>query len=531
MDKEPVNPSPDNVRMADLLGALSLAADLAVGLPAEHGVRACYIGLQIGTELGLSAEEMADLYYAELLMDAGCTAFTSSLAAYILGEEISARRELFFHTDVDNPLAVMSWLARYMAVGQPLHVRASRTVDFAFRGKERMREGFRNTCDAAQRLAERVGMSTCVQNALLSVFEQWDGGGMPAGLRGQAIPLIARIVYVTSFLEVFHRLGGRDAALQLARDRRGKSFDPDVVDAFESESSRPGFWETLDQESAWDTVLALEPESPRRFIPGARIPELASSFADFADFKAPHMLGHSRRVAELAGRLGVRLQLPAGNVATIQTAGLLHDFGLVAVPSFTLAKPKEALSQAERETFCLHPHYGQRILSKMPVFEPVAELVVSHHEHMDGSGFPRGLIGSRIPVGARVIAIADHFDELTHASPGHDALGPAAALRSMRKDVGGSLWAEAFEALCEDQHGAPPASRRSRRSDWPCGLTDREVEVLRLLVRGPTRRQMADALVISESTVRAHLEHIYAKANVSSRAAATLFAVEHDLLG
>src|SRR5579884_3964392 len=152
--------SPATVPVADLLGALSLAADLAVGLPAEHGMRACYMGLRIGSELGLSSEEQADLYYAELLMDAGCTAFTSQLAAYILGEEIDARRDLFFHTDVGNPLAVMSWLSRYMAVGQSMHVRASRSIDFALHGKERMREGFRNTCDAAQRLAERLGMSS-----------------------------------------------------------------------------------------------------------------------------------------------------------------------------------------------------------------------------------------------------------------------------------------------------------------------------------------------------------------------------------
>lgn len=184
-----LDPSPDVVRTADRLGALSLAADLGAGLPAEHAARSCYIGLQIATELGLSSEEYADLYYAELLMDAGCTAFSSQVGAYILGEEISARRDLFFHTDVGNPLAVMGWLARYMAVGQPLPVRASRSVDFVLHGKELLREGFRNTCDAAHRLAGQLGMSPRVQDALLSIFEQWDGAGMPLSTSTVALTL------------------------------------------------------------------------------------------------------------------------------------------------------------------------------------------------------------------------------------------------------------------------------------------------------------------------------------------------------
>ncbi len=521
---------PNEVRMADLLGALSLAADLGVGLSAEHAARSCYIGLQIAVELGLNSEEYADLYYAALLMDAGCTAFTSQLGAYILGEEISARRDLYFHTDVGNPLAVMGWLVRYMAAGQPFPVRASRSVDFVLHGKDRMREGFRNTCDAACRLAGRLGMSSRVQNALRSIFEQWDGGGMPLGLRGEAIPLISRIVYVTGFLEVFHRLGGRETMLGLARVRRGKSFDPRVVDAFEAASARPGFWETLDRESIWETVLALEPESPRRFISAERVADLAFSFADFTDLKAPHLVGHSRRVAEIGRRLGERLRLPAATVSTLHLAGLLHDLGLVTLPSFVLGKAENTLSPAEREMFELHPHHGQRIVARIPAFDAVAELVAAHHERMDGRGFPRGLAGAQIPVGARLIAVADRFDDLTHGAPGREPLEPAAALRVMRDEVGGSLWAEAFEGLCEDVREPGVASPRMRRRGWPSGLTDREVEVLRLLTRGLSRREMAAALVVSESTVRAHLEHIYAKIDVSSRAAATLFAVEHDLL-
>jgi HD-GYP domain-containing protein (c-di-GMP phosphodiesterase class II)/DNA-binding CsgD family transcriptional regulator len=394
-------------------------------------------------------------------------------------------------------------------------------------GKQMMREGIRNTCDAAHRLAGRLGMSPRVQDALLAIFEQWDGGGMPRGLRGDEIPRIARIVYATSFFEVFHRLGGREAMLRLGRERRGRSFDPHVVDAVEA-AARPAFWETLERESIWEAVRALEPESPRRFIPAERVSELAYSFADFTDLKAPHLVGHSRRVAELSRRVGERLRLPAATVATVHLAGLLHDLGLVTLPSYVLGKAEDSLSLAEREMFELHPHHGQRILAMIPTFDSAAEIVAAHHERMDGRGFPRRLPGGQIPVGARIIAVADRFDDLTHGTPGRDPVDPPAALRVMRDDVGAGLWAEAFEGLCQDVHGSRILSPRRRA--WPCGLTDREVEVLRLLARGMSRREVATALVVSEGTVRVHVEHIYGKIGVSSRAAATLFAVEHDLL-
>jgi HD-GYP domain-containing protein (c-di-GMP phosphodiesterase class II) len=515
---------------AELLGVLSLAADLAVGLPAEHGIRACYLGLQIGAELGLSAQDMADLYYAELLMDAGCTAFTSQLASYIVGEELAARRELYFHTNVANPIAVMGWVARYMAVGQPLPLRAARTIDFALHGKERMREGFRNTCDTARRLAERLGMTAQVQTALVAVFEQWDGGGMPQGLSGEAIPLIARIVYATSFVEVFHRLGGPEAMFRLARDRRGGAFDPAVVDALLAAAERPGFWEPLDRESIWDWIVASEPDSPQRSVPDDRLPEVATAFADFADLKAPHHSGHSRRVGELAKRIAARLPLPASDLAAIPVAGLLHDFGQVCLPSFILTKPRESWTRSDHETYHLHPHYGQRILARIAAFDATAGLVLAHHERMDGAGFPHGLAGARIAPGARIMAVADEFDELTHAAPGRDALDSEAALQALRGEAGTAFWAEAVEALSEELRGSPPPAQRGGRHEWPCGLTDREVDVLRLLAAGLTRRQMAEALVVAESTVRAHIEHIYGKVGIGTRAAATLFAVEHDLL-
>jgi HD-GYP domain-containing protein (c-di-GMP phosphodiesterase class II) len=488
--------------------------------------------MRIADRLGLTPAQRADLYYAELLMDAGCTAWTSQMAAFVMGDEIVARREIIMFADQRNPIDVLTWARDYLAAGAPMPTRLGRLVDFVRHGPEMMREGFRNTCEVAQRFAGRLGMSGTVQTAMLSIFEQWDGGG-PNGARGEAIPLVSRIVYATSFFEAFHRLGGRAAAVRLARRRRGAAFDPVVVDAFLSLSEDDGFWADLERESAWERVLALEPASPHWRLPEEKLGEVALSFADFADLKSCYAAGHSRRVAELAERVARRLSLPAAEMATIRLAALTHDIGLVVVPSFILERPPEKLTQAEWEQVRLHPYHAERILSTVAAFAPALPLVAAHHERLDGQGYYRGLAGAQIPLGARVIAVADRFDELTHDGPAGPALDDETALSRMSEEAGRGLCPDAFRALTHALGGEPAdaaARGKSRQPAWPAGLTNREVEVLRLLTRGLSRRQVAGELFVSEHTVRSHLEHIYAKIGVSTRVAATLFAVEHDLL-
>lgn len=150
-----------------------------------------------------------------------------------------------------------------MAAGQPTHIRARQLLAFTLHGKEGVREDFRNTCEVAGRFAQRLSMPDVVQIALLSVFEQWDGTG-PNGTRGEKAPITSRIVYASSKLVAFHNIGGRAAAIRLARERRGKAFDPAVVDAFLSLASTEALWDGLEQESVWTTVMAMEPPSPSR---------------------------------------------------------------------------------------------------------------------------------------------------------------------------------------------------------------------------------------------------------------------------
>jgi DNA-binding NarL/FixJ family response regulator len=129
--------------------------------------------------------------------------------------------------------------------------------------------------------------------------------------------------------------------------------------------------------------------------------------------------------------------------------------------------------------------------------------------------------------------VADRYDELTHGLPGHPPLDVGAALESLRVDAGKAYAEECVRALEEELRSdgtSRDGTRAARQRQWPRGLTSREVELLRLLAGGLSRREVARKLFLSEHTVRHHLEHIYDKIGVRTRVAATLFAVEHDLL-
>jgi HD-GYP domain-containing protein (c-di-GMP phosphodiesterase class II) len=465
------DPPPVDLRTADLLAALSLATDLAMGLPAEHAVRSCYIGMHVADKLGLTVDQRADLYYTELLMDAGCTAWTSHFAASIVGDEIVARRDFLFSTDDRNPLDVLNWLRTYIATESPAPVRARHMLDFMLHAQEFMREGYRNSCEVAQRIARRLGMSEEVQRSLLSLVEQWDGAG-PNGISGERIPLTSRIVYATYLLEACHSIGGRDAAIRLARRRRGTAFDPAVVDAFLAASTAPGFWEGLEQGPLWATVLDMEPDSPYRYFGEDRLEDVALCLADLADLKSFNSAGHSRRVADLAENTARQMRLPDPDVVTVRLAGLTHDLGLVAVPSFVLDKPRERLTHAEWESLRLHPYHAERILSKVSALERTTLIVGAHHERMDGQGYHRGLSGTQIPLGSRVVAVADRFDELTHDTPDQPALDREAALKCMGDEAGDGLCPDAFRAFVEAL-GAGARGAGAEAAKQPAGLAGR----------------------------------------------------------
>jgi HD-GYP domain-containing protein (c-di-GMP phosphodiesterase class II) len=174
----------------------------------------------------------------------------------------------------------------------------------------------------------------------------------------------------------------------------------------------------------------------------------------------------------------------------------------------------------------MYPYLTERMLHQSAALAPLGEIAVQHRERLDGSGYPRGLSGGAISRPARVLGAADAYASMREPRPHRPARPTEEAAAEMRAEVrAGRLDGAAVDAVLE-----AAGHRVPRRREALAGLTSREVEVLVLLARGLSNKQIAERLVITPKTAGNHVEHIYAKIDASSRAAAAMFAVQHGLL-
>jgi HD-GYP domain-containing protein (c-di-GMP phosphodiesterase class II) len=273
-------------------------------------------------------------------------------------------------------------------------------------------------------------------------------------------------------------------------------------------------------------VLEHEPE-PVVERPVGELPGIAAAFGDVADLKVPALHGHSAGVAALAREAAERLRVDSRTTAALDVAALLHDVGRLAVSNVIWEKPG-ALTSAEREQVRLHPYHSERILAGSDALEPAARIAGLHHERLDASGYHRGCSAREQPVAARILAAADAFQAMTQPRPHRAALTPDAAEEELRRDArAGRLDPDCVAAVLEAAGRTRPARRRDLR---PGGLSEREIEVVRLVAEGCSNPEIARRLVISRRTAEHHVQHVYAKIGVASRAAVALFALEHGLL-
>lgn len=517
---------PAEPSLAEVLQAFSFAADMAFGLPFEDGMRACYLAMRVAETLALPVETRATVYYAALLKDTGCTCQTTQLADAWKTDEIAARRD-YFTAETRGLRGIAGWLRTYPAAGQAPHVRLKTIAAVVATSKPLVEEALTAATVVCARMCERLGLPAAVAEAARNFFEQWDGKGVPGERRGADIPIAARVLLPAFTVPTLLPTFSRSEIAQFIRSERAKWFDPDVADACQELLAGEAFWEELRGPEITARVLAMAPRAPGYEARPGLMDDVALAFADFIDLKSPHMAAHSRRVARIAEGLAKAAGCGPADRALVRRAALMHDLGLVAVPSFALNKPERQRTAAEREQLRLHPYYGERILEWVPALAPVQPIVGAHHEHVDGSGYFRGLRGNAIPLPARICAVADRLDDLVHDSPGEPALPLPRALEVLQSEAGTGLDADLVAAAGEALgYGGEP----SRPTARPAGLTEREVEVLRLAAAGLTRREAAARLGISENTVRHHLEHIYNKTGTSTRVGATLFAIEHGLV-
>jgi HD-GYP domain-containing protein (c-di-GMP phosphodiesterase class II) len=361
-----------------------------------------------------------------------------------------------------------------------------------------------------------------VRNGLLHVFERWDGNGSPGVVSGTEIVLPARIHALADLAEVFHRTRGADAAVAEAQARRGTHFDPELVDLFSAEAD--DVLAPLANEPSWERMIERQPRL-NAVLPGREATAAIEAIADYADLKSPHMLGHSRAVADLAATAARGMGLAEDQVEGLRVAALLHDLGRLGVSNAVWDKPRE-LSVADRERIRMRPYLTERMLSASPALAPLAALAASSQERMDGSGYPRGLKRDALSPAARVLGAADVYCALGEPRPHRAELPPVAAANHLRDEArAGRLDGEAVEAVL---HAA--GHRSAKRPEQPAGLTAREVEVLRLVARGRKSKEIAEELHITLKTVGHHIQHIYEKTGASNRVGASLYATEHGLV-
>jgi HD-GYP domain-containing protein (c-di-GMP phosphodiesterase class II) len=505
-----VPPATTEVRSGELFAALSLALDLGTGEPLEHALRTCLIGLELAERLSLSGDERHDVYHLSLLHSIGCTA-DSPEAAAALGDDIRLRFEAA-PADTGRQPQVMRFLWR--ASGH--NVRRFTAVLAA--GPKAAANGLRAHCEVGEKLAEMLSLGASVQDALWFTFERFDGKGFPRGIGGEEIPRAARVVHVARDLHVHAARNGAGAAEAVVAGRSGGAYDPAVA------AVAPGALAALPSGSVWDAV-ALAPEGGAP-LSGDGLDRACRATAYFADLKSTHTLEHSTGVAELAEAAGWRLGLGEADATALRRAALLHDLGRAGVSSGIWDRPG-VLTESEWERVRLHPYYTQRALSRASGLGPLVEIAAGHHERLDGSGYPGGTAAAGLSMPARVLAAADACHAMGETRAHRPALPPEAAADQLEADVrAGRLDGEAVAAVL----GAAGRRTTRARREWPAGLTEREVEVLRLIARGASNKVAAEKLGLSPKTVGHHVQHVYSKIGVQTRAGAAVFAMQNELL-
>ena len=507
------------VRLAELVAALSLGVNLGFGQPMEHVLRQCRIALRLADHAGLSEQDRVAVYYTALLVNVGCH-FDAHEQAKWFGDDIKLKSGKYAH-DFGSLRGTLATMRLVGAGNPPLH-RFRVGLEFALSGHRQLDGMISQHARLARALAEQLKLPGQVREAVGAAYEQWDGRGWPGDLRGEAVPAAVRMAQFAEFLEVAHRVGGTQSATALARRQAGKPFDPALAALVCARAEE--IFGGLEAIPAWQTVIAAEPALAVE-LPQAQLDSALAAIANFVDLKSPFTLGHSAAVADLAGEAGHQLRLPREEVRVLRRAGLVHGFGRLGVSNAIWDRPGP-LSAGEWERIRMYPYLTERMLHQAAALAPLGEMAVQHRERLDGSGYPRGLSGGAISRPARVLGAADAYQSMREPRPHRPARPAGEAAAEMQAEVrAGRLDGAAVDAVLE-----AAGHRQPRRREAPSGLTAREIEVLILLARGMSNKQIAERLVITPKTAGNHVEHIYAKIDASNRAAAAMFAVQHGLL-
>ncbi len=420
-------------RLSELLSALSCALDLSEGEPYGHAARSCLIAMRLGGALTLSPEMLEALYYAVLLKDAGGSSVAAALAD-LFGYDDHAVKQDLRTSDWTRRLEFARVAARATETKR-LHLRRLRRVlKLALAGPRGLRQLMRTRGECGAAIARRLGLPAAAAEAIRTLNEHWDGGGLPEGTGGEAIPLLARIALLAQTVDTVHVRHGLDAAFGVARRRRATWFDPDLVDALWTLHDDHDWWDGLLHDDLVTQVAGAEPDDRVCYLDDGRIDDVAAAFAEIIEAKTLFTRGNATEVAKLSVALARTCGMgPAGQRRAHRSA-LLHDIGTLGVSHRILAKPGP-LTPDEHKAIERHPIDTWEILSRAPVLEDVAPVAAAHHERLDGSGYPKGLTSKELDLASRILAVADVYVALISERPYRPAIPPEVALALLRSDA------------------------------------------------------------------------------------------------
>lgn len=513
------------LRLSDVMMVLAYASDLATGHSRDFALRSCVMAMRIARLAKLDPATCRSVYHLALLRYVGCNA-DSHLLSGLFGDEIALRRELVGRDMGDRPALGEVFRRAFQRRWFDLDPAAQQQAIAEGMGQALAvsKPVLTAHCEVARRIGERLGLDSEVSRNLGQIYERWDGKGLPNGLAGdQVLPAVRVVTLAQDALALGDELGVDEMARVIAGRGGGPYEAPlaDLVAAHAAELSK-GIGETVEREE----ILALEP-APFAVLDAAAAEQALLAIADMIDMRMPFTHGHSRAVAELAAAAAKRAGLAEAEQRMLLWSGLIHDIGELIVPVATWMRAGP-LSARERDAAQLHPYYGERALMAFgPAGGGMAALVLRHHERLDGSGYHRRVTAADLSPAARILAAAEACQTAREERPHRHALGAEAAAARLRSEArGGHLCPAAVEAVLG---AAGQPSRRSAPKPL-AGMTAREVEVLRLVAAGLTAKEMARRLDLSPKTVDHHIQSVYGKIGVATRAAAALYAVENGLL-
>lgn len=434
------------VTKAEILTALSHALDLVEGQPRGHAVRTCLIAQRLAEVLELPEEDRDALLFAALLKDSGCSNNAARIHKLFGGDELLSKR-LVKVVDWSNPLEGLRFAWANTERGKSIGHKVRRMLQNIGPPAKVMDEVTQARCSRGAEIALMLGFGPKTAEAIRDLDEHWDGKGSPRHKRGDEAPLLARILCLSQTAEVFVDGFGVDAAVDMAKERAGRWFDPDIVVAFLEVAQDHEFWERCRSHAEAQACDLPVPAAAQEATP-ADIDRICASFAMIIDAKSAFTAEHSTRVTEWADQIATAFGFDSDRRQTLRRACLLHDIGKLGVSNAILEKPGKP-TDVEMEQIRLHPRFTYEILSPIRGFSRLAEVAAAHHERLDGKGYWRGLCAEDLDLDMRIVAVADVFDALTADRPYRDAMPVDAAMAILWREAGAALDADCVAVLDE----------------------------------------------------------------------------------